>query len=89
MYSIKDNLEYRINDLYNAILKRGVNNMKTIIELREEAIEKDINPECYLYQKLEKQQRVLDKIKEYIKEYKNCVPKHISDYILKLLEEIE
>ena len=38
---------------------------------------------------INKQIKVLDKIKEYIKEDKNCIPKHISDYILELLEEIE
>lgn len=36
-----------------------------------------------------KYKTVLDKIKEYIKEDKNCVPKHISDYILELLEELK
>lgn len=37
----------------------------------------------------DKRSKVLDKIKEYIKEYKNCVPKHISDYILELLEDLD
>jgi hypothetical protein len=77
--------------------------MKTIIELREEAIEKDINPECYLYQKLEKQQQILDKIKEYCNnrlqyynEMERDYDKYEFDYaendnenILELLEEIE
>lgn len=42
-----------------------------------------------LQQQLDKYKNVIDKIKEYIKEDKNCIPKHINDYILELLEEIE
>lgn len=39
---------------------------KTIIELREEAIKEDKNPEFYLYQKLEEKDKQLDKYKNVI-----------------------
>ena len=41
--------------------------MKTILELREEAIKKDKNPEFYLYQKLEKTNKRLEDYKSRTK----------------------
>lgn len=74
---------------------------KTIIELREEAIKEDKNPEFYLYQKLEEKDKQLDKYKNVIDKIKELINHYAvedEDYskiynqeekdILELLEEI-
>lgn len=59
-----------------------------LVDLKNKNIELEKRVD-FLIDRNDKKEEVLDKIKEYIKEDKNCIPKHISDYILELLEEIE
>ena len=68
--------------------------MKTILELREEAIKEDKNPEFYLYQKLEeitnelqRKDNIINELKEWldIKEEKETVGT-FSDVLDKIKE---
>lgn len=53
---------------------------KTIIELREEAIKEDKNPEFYLYQKLEEKNKEIERLNNIINELEN----YLEENILKL-----
>ena len=46
---------------------------KTIIELREEAIKEDKNPEFYLYQKLEEKDKEIERLNNIINELEKYI----------------
>jgi peptidoglycan hydrolase CwlO-like protein len=70
-------------------LQQKADNQKEEIQRLYKQREKFMKKYRYLKEEKDKYKNVIDKIKEYIKEDKNCIPKHINDYILELLEEVE
>ena len=63
--------------------------MKTILELREEAIKEDKNPEFYLYQKLEETTNELQRKDNIINELKKIFDKEDYQYLQRKIKELE
>ena len=54
---------------------------KTIIELREEAIKEDKNPEFYLYQKLEEKDKEIKRLNKELQQEKIRIRKKLIEHI--------